>query len=136
LWYIFSQIGEGHLLGDFGLLGAFIIVATGFCLIFLITPIIFRFLGIAARNKPNPAKNSTYECGMEPVGNAWVQFNFRFYFFAILFVAFDVITVFLYPWAVNLNKLAGYGLAAVAILLAIITVGYIYAWKKGVLKWQ
>jgi NADH-quinone oxidoreductase subunit A len=136
LWYIFSQIGGGHLLGDFGLLGVFFIVAIGFCFVFLITPIIFRFLGVAPKNKPNPDKNSTYECGMEPVGNAWVQFNFRFYFFAILFVAFDVVTVFLYPWAANLNELLGFGLAAVAILLAIITVGYIYAWKKGVLKWQ
>jgi len=124
------------LLSDFGLLGLFSIVAIGFCFVFLLTPIIFRFLGIAPKNKPNPVKNSTYECGMEPVGNAWVQFNFRFYFFAILFVALDVLTVFLYPWAANLHAYAGYGLVAVAILLAIITVGYIYAWKKGVLKWQ
>ena len=136
MWYIFSQIGGGHLLGEFGLLGLFIIVAVLVGFMFLITPIVFRFIGLAPRNKPNPVKNSTYECGMEPAGKAWLQFNFRFYFFAIIFVAFDVLTVFLYPWAVNLHKLAGYSLAAVAILLSIITVGYIYAWKKGVLKWQ
>ncbi|MFC1923859.1 NADH-quinone oxidoreductase subunit A [Chloroflexota bacterium] len=124
------------MLGDFGLLGLFIILATLVCFVILITPIIVRFIGLAPRTKPNPVKNSTYECGMVPVGKAWVQFNFRFYFFAIMFVAFDVLTVFLYPWAANLHAYAGYGLVAVAILLAIITVGYIYAWKKGALKWQ
>ncbi len=124
------------MLGEFGLLGLFIIVAVLVGFMFLITPIVLRFIGLAPRSKPNPVKNSTYECGMEPAGKAWIQFNFRFYFFAIMFVAFDVLTVFLYPWAVNQHKLAGYGLAAVAILLSIITVGYIYAWKKGVLKWQ
>jgi NADH:ubiquinone oxidoreductase subunit 3 (subunit A) len=73
---------------------------------------------------------------MVPVGKAWVQFNFRFYFFAVLFVAFDVLTVFLYPWAVNINSAAGKGLAAVAILLSIILVAFIYAWKKGALQWK
>jgi len=124
------------LLGDFGLLGLFIIVAVLVSFMFLITPIVLRFIGLAPKNKPNPVKNSTYECGMEPAGKAWIQFNFRFYFFAIMFVAFDVLTVFLYPWAANLHQLAGYGLVAVAVLLTIITVGYIYAWKKGALKWQ
>ena len=124
------------MLGDFGLLGLFFVVAVLFSFMLVVTPIALRFIGLAPKNKPNPAKNSTYECGMEPAGTAWVQFNFRFYFFAIMFVAFDVLTVFLYPWAANLNELAGYGLAAVALLLTIILVGYIYAWKKGALKWQ
>jgi NADH-quinone oxidoreductase subunit A len=124
------------LLSDFGLLGMFIVLAVLVSFTFLAMPILLRFLGLAAKNKPNPAKNSTYECGMVPAGKAWIQFNFRFYFFAIMFVAFDVLTVFLYPWAANLNELPGYALTAVAILVAIITVGYIYAWKKGALKWQ
>jgi NADH-quinone oxidoreductase subunit A len=124
------------LLADYGYLGLFLAVSVLFTIVLLLTPIILRFIGLAAKNKPNPAKNSTYECGMEPAGKAWVQFNFRFYFFAVMFVAFDVLTVFLYPWAVNLNALAGKGLAAVAILLSIIVVGFIYAWKKGVLQWK
>ena len=124
------------MLNDFGLLGIFIVVACVFSFILLATPILFRFLGLAKKNNPNPIKNSTYECGMAPAGNAWIQFNFRFYFFAIMFVSFDVLTIFLYPWAVNLSELAGFGLAAVAVLIGIITVGYIYAWKKGALKWQ
>ena len=124
------------MLGDFGLLGLFIILAVLVSFMFLVTPIVLRFIGLAPKNKPSPVKYSTYECGMEPAGKAWIQFNFRFYFFAIMFVAFDVLTVFLYPWAANLHQLAGYGLVAVVVLLTIITVGYIYAWKKGVLKWQ
>lgn len=124
------------MLADFGLLAAFFVVAILVSFMFLLIPIVLRFIGLAPKNKPNPAKNSTYECGMTPVGKAWVQFNFRFYFFAILFVAFDVMTVFLYPWAVNVNELAGFGLAAVAILLSIIVVAYIYAWKKGVMEWK
>ncbi len=124
------------MLGDFGLLGLFFIVAILFSFVLLATPMLLRLLGLAAKNKPNPTKNSTYECGMVPAGKAWIQFNFRFYFFAIMFVAFDVLTVFLYPWAANLNDLAGYSLGVVAVLVAIVTVGYIYAWKKGALKWQ
>jgi len=124
------------LLADFGLLGLFFIIAVLVSFMFLLIPMILRFLGLASKNKPDPVKNSTYECGMTPVGKAWVQFNFRFYFFAILFVAFDVLTVFLYPWAVNINRLAGFGLAAVAILLSIIVMAYIYAWKKGVMRWK
>ena len=124
------------MLGEFGLLGVFIVSAILFCIIILVTAKVMRFIGLAPRTKPNPQKNSTYESGMEPVGKAWVQFNFRFYFYAIIFVAFDVLTVFLYPWAANFSKLAGYSLVAVAVLLSLITIGYIYAWKKGVLKWQ
>ena len=124
------------MLADFGLLGVFLVVAVLFSFMLLLTPIVLRFIGLAPKNKPNPVKNSTYECGMVPAGKAWVQFNFRFYFFAILFVAFDVLTVFLYPWAVNVNKLAGIGLAAVAILISIIVVAYVYAWKKGVMEWK
>ena len=73
---------------------------------------------------------------METIGKTWVQFNFRYYFFAILFVALDVLTIFLYPWAVNLRQLAGFGLGAAAVLICIITVAYIYAWKKGVMEWK
>ena len=124
------------MLGDFGALGLFFVIAVLFSTAFLLIPIILRFIGLAPRNKPNPIKNSTYECGMEPIGTAWVQFNFRFYFYAILFVAFDVLTVFLYPWAVSLNQLAGYGLVAAAVLISIIVVGYVYAWKKGVMEWK
>ncbi|MEE9365157.1 MAG: NADH-quinone oxidoreductase subunit A, partial [Dehalococcoidales bacterium] len=75
-------------------------------------------------------------CGMETIGKTWVQFNFHYYFYALIFLALDVLVVFLYPWAVNLRALGSAGFIAILILVAIILVGYIYAWKKKVLEWK
>jgi NADH-quinone oxidoreductase subunit A len=123
------------LLSDYGYIGLFLIIGLLFAIMMILTPLALRYLGIVAR-KPNPVKESPYECGMETVGKTWVQFNFRYYFYAILFVALDILTIFLYPWAVNLKHLAGFGLGAAAVLICIIMVAYIYAWKKGVMQWK
>jgi NADH-quinone oxidoreductase subunit A len=134
--YYDTRHRERDLLADFGLLGLFLIIAVLTTLGFILLPVSLRLLGVAARNKPDPVKNSTYECGMETVGKTWVQFNFRYYFFAVLFVAFDVLAVFLFPWALSLKQLAGFGLTAAVILVSIVVVAYLYAWKKGVLQWK
>jgi len=123
------------LLAEYGYIGILLVVAILFTVTILLIPLALGFLGIVPR-KSNPAKTSTYECGMETIGKTWVQFNFRYYFFAILFVAFDVLTVFLYPWAVNLKGLGLVGLIAVAVFIGILMVGYIYAWRKGALEWK
>jgi NADH-quinone oxidoreductase subunit A len=123
------------LLAEYGYIGILLVVALLFTVTILLIPLALGFLGIVPR-KSNPAKTSTYECGMETIGKTWVQFNFRYYFFAILFVAFDVLTVFLYPWAVNLKGLGLVGLIAVAVFFGILMVGYIYAWRKGALEWK
>ena len=123
------------MLAEYGYIGILLVVALLFAVIILLIPLALGFLGIVPR-KSNPAKTSTYECGMETIGKTWVQFNFRYYFFAILFVAFDVLTVFLYPWAVNLKGLGLVGFIAVAVFFGILMVGYIYAWRKGVLEWK
>jgi NADH-quinone oxidoreductase subunit A len=94
-----------------------------------------RFMQIAPYN-PTPVKSSTFECGMETIGKAWVRFNFRYYFYALLFIALDVLVVFLYPWAVELRGLGLFGLIGVGIFIFIIIIGYIYAWKKKVLEWK
>ena len=73
---------------------------------------------------------------METIGKTWVQFNFRYYFYALLFVALDVLVVFLYPWAVGLRGLGYASLIGVLILILIILVGYIYTWRKKVLEWK
>ena len=86
--------------------------------------------------KKNPNKETPYECGMQTIGTSWVQYNFRYYFFAVLFVLLDMLTIFLYPWAVNIKDLGFDGLAAVGIFLIILAVGYIYAWRKGALQWK
>ena len=123
------------MLTDYGYIGLFLVAAVLFTLLMLIIPIALRFLKIVPDN-PNPIKNSIFECGMETIGKTWVQFNFHYYFYALIFLALDVLVVFLYPWAVNLRALGGASLVAVLILVAIILVGYVYAWKKKVLEWK
>ena len=123
------------MLADFGYIGILLIVGILFMVTTLLLPFTLSFFKIVPR-KSNPTKTSTYECGMETIGKTWVQYNFRFYFFAVLFVALDVLTVFLYPWAVNIKELGLFGLIAVAVFFVILMVGYVYAWLKGALEWK
>jgi NADH-quinone oxidoreductase subunit A len=85
---------------------------------------------------PNAIKNAPYECGVDPIGPAWARFNFRYYFYALVFVIFDIETVFLYPWAVQLRHLALFGLAEMVVFIGILAVGFAYAWRKQALEWQ
>ena len=86
-------------------------------------------------HKPSPVRSDIYECGMETIGGRWVQFNFRYYTYAILFVIFDVETVFMFPWAVIMDELALFGLIEMLVFLFILVLGYVYAWRKGALEW-
>jgi NADH-quinone oxidoreductase subunit A len=86
-------------------------------------------------NKPLPEKLTTYESGNEPVGAGQVRFNIRYYLFALMFVIFDVETVFLYPWAVAYQKLGLFALVEMIVFVVLLLVGLIYAWKKKVLQW-
>lgn len=83
-----------------------------------------------------PEKRTTYESGMEPVGGAWIQFNIRYYMFALVFVIFDVETVFLYPWAVAFNTLGLLAFVEALIFIAILVIALVYAWRKGALEWS
>jgi len=123
------------LLASYGLIGLFFIVVLIFSLSMIVIPIVLKILKIVPSN-PNPAKNSVFECGMETIGKTWVQFNFRYYFYALVFLALDVLVVFLYPWAVQLRELGSFSLYAILVLVFIVLVGYIYAWKKKVLEWK
>ena len=120
---------------NYGFVGLFVIVAILFPLVLIILPILLRFLKIVPHN-PSPAKNATFECGMETIGKTWVQFNFRYYFYALIFLVLDVLVVFLYPWAVELKQLGAFGFMGMLVFVAIIVVGYIYAWRKKVLEWK
>jgi NADH-quinone oxidoreductase subunit A len=86
--------------------------------------------------KPNPVKTNIYECGMETTGKTWIQFNFRYYFYALIFLALDVLAVFLYPWAVELKQLGSPALISMLLFVFVIAIGYIYAWKKKALEWK
>jgi NADH-quinone oxidoreductase subunit A len=123
------------LLANYGLVGLFLVVVILFSLTMVGIPIILRLLRIVP-NHPNPIKNSIFECGVETIGKTWVQFNFRYYFYALVFLALDILIIFIYPWAVQLRELGLTSLIAVLILVGIVLIGYIYAWKKKVLEWK
>jgi NADH-quinone oxidoreductase subunit A len=87
-------------------------------------------------HRPDPAKLSTYECGFEPFNDSHSPFDVRFYLVAILFIIFDLETAFLVPWAVVFRHLGWFGMAAMGIFLGLLTIGFIYEWKKGALEWE
>jgi len=123
------------MLASYGLIGLFSVLVILFTVALIVVPIILRLLKIVPSN-PNPVKNSIFECGVETIGKTWVQFNFRYYFYALVFLALDVLVIFLYPWAVQLRELGAFSLYVVLILVFIVLVGYVYAWKKKVLEWK
>ena len=85
--------------------------------------------------KPNPIKQTTYECGIETVGDSWVQFKAQYYIFALVFLVFDVETVFLFPWAVKLGELGLFAVVEGIIFILILIAGLVYTWRKGKLEW-
>ncbi len=123
------------MLTNYGYIALLLVVAIFFASSLILIPVLLRRFKIVPK-KPNPVKTSTFECGMETIGRSWVQFNFRYYFYALILIALDVMVVFLYPWAVDLRQLGVFGFIAALIFIAIIVVGYIYAWRKRVLEWK
>jgi NADH-quinone oxidoreductase subunit A len=86
--------------------------------------------------KPNPIKSSTYECGIETVGDSWIQFKAQYYIYALVFLVFDVETVFLYPWAVAYNQMTLFAVLEAVLFILILLGGLAYAWRKGALEWS
>jgi NADH-quinone oxidoreductase subunit A len=91
---------------------------------------------VVARQSPDPEKVSSYECGFEPFGDARRQFDVRFYLVAILFIIFDLEVAFLFPWAISLGDIGIFGFWSMMVFLAVLTVGFVYEWKKGALEWE
>jgi NADH-quinone oxidoreductase subunit A len=91
-------------------------------------------LRVRAR-KPSPSQTATYECGEEPDGSAWMRFHPRYYLVALVFVLFDVEAAFLLPWAVGLRGMGSYALWSMALFVGILMIGWLYAVKKGALRW-
>ena len=96
--------------------------------------IVLNFI-LSPRN-PDPEKLSAYECGFEPFSDSRMEFDVRFYLVAILFIIFDLEIAFLFPWAIMLGKIGTLGFASMMIFLGVLTVGFIYEWKKGALEWD
>lgn len=114
----------------------YIIVAI-FIALGILLPVVALTVGRLLRpSKPTEMKRTTYESGNEPVGAGQIRFNVRYYLFALMFVIFDVETVFLYPWAVAYNQLGLFVLVEMLIFVGLLLIGLLYAWKKKVLKWN
>ena len=113
----------------YAVVAAFVVAA----LLLLLAPIIGSKL--LSPKKPNDIKSSVYECGLETEGETWVQFKVQYYVYALVFVIFDVETVFLYPWAAAYNQLALFALVEMGIFILILLAGLFYAWRKGALEW-
>lgn len=118
-----------------------LLTAYGYIAIFLIISVLFGAIAILSSTlirakRANPVKLSTYECGLEPFGPAWIQFKVGFYLYALVFVIFDVETVFLYPWAVAYKQLGLFALVEMFIFVGLLVVGLLYAWRKRALVWQ
>jgi NADH-quinone oxidoreductase subunit A len=107
-----------------------------FLVIGIIVPVVpLVFARVVAPRKPNPIKLSTYECGIETVGDSWVQFKAQYYVFALVFLVFDVEAVFLFPWALSLKQLPLFVVLEGILFIAILISGLIYAWRKGMMEW-
>jgi NADH-quinone oxidoreductase subunit A len=91
---------------------------------------------VLAPHRPDPAKVDAYECGFPAFEDARMKFDIRYYLVAILFIIFDLEIAFLFPWAVALEDIGGFGLAAMAVFLGVLVIGFIYEWKKGALEWE
>ena len=110
-------------------IGLFLIVA-------LIIPTVAVLLPrLLAPRKPNSIKQETYECGIETVGETWVQFKGQYYIYALVFLVFDIETIFLYPWAVAFDKLELFMVVEGILFITILLAGLVYAWRKGALEW-
>jgi len=108
-----------------------------FIIIGILLPVVALATGRLIRpNKPLVEKYTTYESGNEPFGSGQIRFNIRYYLFALMFVIFDVETVFLYPWAVAYRRLGTFAFVEMCVFIALLVIGLIYAWKKKVLQWS
>jgi NADH-quinone oxidoreductase subunit A len=91
---------------------------------------------LIARQRPDPEKVSAYECGFEPFDDARARFDVRYYLVAILFIIFDLEVAFLFPWAISLKGIGAFGFWSMIIFLVLLTIGFVYEWRKGALEWE
>ena len=117
------------MLANYAFIGVFTIAAITFPLLPLIISRLVR------PRKPTPIKQSTYECGLEMIGDMRVQFKIQYYLYAIAFVIFDIEIIFIYPWAVAYDQVGMFALVTGIIFLILLAEGLVYAWKRGALEW-
>ena len=108
----------------------FIVIAMGMGIVLMVLPFVL------APSKPDPEKLSAYECGFPAFDDARMRFEVRFYLVSILFIIFDLEVAFLFPWAITIRSIGAFGFWSMVAFLAVLTVGFIYEWKKGALEWE
>mgnify|MGYP000948430044 CR=1 FL=1 len=118
------------MLSDWLYIGIFLVIALA------LPAVAIGLAALLSPRKPNPIKQSTYECGIETVGESWIQFKPQYYIFAIVFLIFDVETVFLFPWAAAYGQLALFGVLEAILFIAILAAALVYLWRKGALEWS
>lgn len=118
------------MLRDYGTVGIFLIAS------FLFGVVVLAVAWLVRPKKPNPEKLSTYECGLETSGPTWIRFKISYFLYALIFLIFDVETIFLYPWAVLFKKLGWFAFVEMFIFIGILVLGLWYAWKEGALEWK
>jgi NADH:ubiquinone oxidoreductase subunit 3 (subunit A) len=123
------------MLGEWGHMGFLVVVGLSLPAVALIVSFLLGLVKIRP-NMPNAIKQDTYECGVETEGPSWVQFHVGYYVYALLFVIFDIETVFLYPWAVSLRQEKMFAFIDALIFIAILFVGFAYAWRKKAFEWR
>jgi NADH:ubiquinone oxidoreductase subunit 3 (subunit A) len=111
----------------------FIGIFFAICWVFPAMPIFMAQL--MQPKRPNKVKQETYECGIETIGDAWVQFKVQYYLYALVFLIFDIETIFLFPWAVAYNQLPMFALFEMTIFILLLAVALVYAWRTGALEW-
>jgi NADH-quinone oxidoreductase subunit A len=119
-----------ELLQDYLPIVIFMAVAGGITLALMIAPLLIAY------RAPDPEKLSAYECGFNAFDDSRMKFDVRFYLVAILFIIFDLEVAFLFPWAISLGKIGVFGFWSMMVFLAILTIGFIYEWRKGALDWD
>ena len=130
LLYKYTYAMLADFLKDYLSIIIFLFVALGLSVGFIILNFLF------SPNNPDPEKLSAYECGFEAFGDSRMEFDVRFYLVAILFIIFDLEIAFLFPWAISLGNLGTLGFWSMMIFLFVLTIGFVYEWKKGALDWD
>lgn len=124
------------MLYEYGHIGILVLIALVFPMGALITSWAFKFINVRPDVSDNPVKADTYECGLRTEGASLVQFNFRFYYIALLFVLFDVEIVFLFPWALVFDDIGWAAYGKGLLFIGTFVIGGIYAWRKRALEWR
>jgi|TARA_B110001452_G_scaffold249956_1_gene237845 NADH-quinone oxidoreductase subunit A len=119
-----------NFLSDYLSIILFLFIALGLSIGFIVVNFLF------SPNNPDPEKLSAYECGFEAFDDSRMEFDVRFYLVAILFIIFDLEIAFLFPWAISLGNIGVLGFWSMMIFLGVLTIGFIYEWKKGALEWE